>query len=455
MATGLAKDGPGTTRERSVGTDRPTRPSHLLGCLAIAADQFGLGLISPLLPFRVDSALEVGVVLTAQYVAVVAGQLLVGALSDVIGRRTCLVIVMGMDAVLFGLTAWAEGIIFLVLVRTAVGLFAPISLAVSWVADVSSGLPRATYRRNFAHVGLSFNLGALLGSAAGGILGPANWLAANLISAAPALAAAAWAVLSPDSAPMVATGPREVEGVLATVRHPAYLASLFQYLQAGALLGSFYSLAPVILKERHGASALDIAALMLASALWNIFNNAVVVGPLLGLLGAHRHVVLCSLVAAGSNAVLAAAGSSSAIVAYGVLPVWYVGGALSLTVLNMMSSQYALRFGKNAVGTVNGVSRAVFSTGFGIAPLLSISLYSDGAPWAPFATAAAFWVLAASCTAAVALWGDPDPVPGRLSGMGKGALRERPGPSSTLAADSAPTGTAVVTAPSRGPPREE
>lgn len=142
-------------------------------------------------------------------------------------------------------------------------------------------------------------------------------------------------------------------------------------------------------------------------------NNLLLIRPLLGLLGALRTVVLLAAIAAMSNAVLAV-GQSSLVLTYAIYPVYYVSGALCLTVLNMMSSAYAQRFGENAVGTVNGIARAVFSVGFGVAPIVSVALW-ELQPWAPFAVGGAAFVIAASLTTFVILSGDTDPVPGKLS----------------------------------------
>jgi MFS family permease len=275
---------------------------------------------------------------------VVFGQSLLGMLSDRLGRRRVIAGVMAMDAFFFGLTAASTDPGSLLAIRIACGLFAPISLSISWVADVSATKTRDVYKRNFANVGLMFNVGALLGGAAGGLLGPTNWLAANLLSAAPCVAASLWALGSTNPiSPLAAGASRAVRGVGTTLRAFPYRVVCAQYFMAGAVLGSFYSLAPVMLAGQHGATAGEIAALMLSAAAWNIANNAFVIRPLLLRLGALRFVVAASVVSGLSNAALAA-GESSLVATYLLYPIIYVSTALQLTVLNMMSSSYAVRF---------------------------------------------------------------------------------------------------------------
>ncbi|KAG8471265.1 hypothetical protein KFE25_009686 [Diacronema lutheri] len=395
-------------------------PSAYLGMAAIAADQFGLGIVTPLLPFIV-TPLWVGIVLTGQYVAVVAGQLVLGALSDRVGRRRVIALVMAMDALLFALTAFLTAEPALLAVRVAVGFFAPISLSISWVADVSATKPPDIYRRNFAHVGLAFNLGSLLGAACGGLLGPGRWLVANLLSAAPCALTCAWALASSEPISALAQGASAaVRGVRETLAAFPFRVACAQYFMSGAILGSFYSLAPVLLARSHGAPAGAIAAVSLASAAWNILNNLLAIRPILAYLGALRAVALASAVAAVSNAALAVA-QRDRIATFALYPLYYVSAALALTVLNMMSSAYAARFGENAVGTVNGIARAIFSSGFGVAPAVSVALW-QWLPWSPFVLGAVGWVVAGSLTLYVARSGDPDPVPGKLSARREAAL---------------------------------
>jgi MFS family permease len=389
-------------------------PSAYVGMLAIASDLFGLGVISPLLPFIVP-ARWVGIILTGQFIAVVIGQVVLGAISERLGRRRVLVLVMGMDAILFGLTLFTKPV-SLFCVRVAVGLL-PVSLSISWVTDVSASKPRPVYARKFAHVGLAFNLGGLLGAACGGLLGPERWVVANVLSAAPCALACVWALLSSDPVSVLAEGAsKAVRGVRATVSALPYRISLGQFLMSGSILGAFFSLAPVLLATTYAASATEIAAVSLSSAAWNILNNQFAIRPLLRWLGALRIVALLSVIATLANAALAVR-QAHEITTYSLYTIVYVSAALAVTVLNMMSSAYALRYGENAVGTINGISRSLFSTGFGISPAVSVSLW-QWRPWASFALAACCWLVAGSCTAYVALSGDPDPVPGRMSSKG-------------------------------------
>lgn len=187
-------------------------PHPWLGCASILVDFIGLGMIAPILPGIVSSQ-AVGNILTAQYLAVVIGQVAVAALSDVIGRRRVIVIVMVFDAILFASTGFTKDVTALIVLRLLAGFAAPVALGISYVAAVSFGLPPAKAQLNFAYVGISFNLGTLIGAATGGLLGADLWLPANLIAGIVPFLVAVWAMLTRDTAEDAKKGCRRWHAV--------------------------------------------------------------------------------------------------------------------------------------------------------------------------------------------------------------------------------------------------
>lgn len=170
----------------------------LLGCAAILVDFIGLGMIAPILP-AIVSRQAVGFILTAQYGAVVVGQIAVGALADRVGRRLVIVGVMSLDAVFFAASGFTTNATSLIVLRLLAGFAAPVALGISYVAAVSQHLPPARAQFNFALVGVSFNLGSLIGAATGGLLGAELWLPANLVSGIVPALVAIWALFSQDT----------------------------------------------------------------------------------------------------------------------------------------------------------------------------------------------------------------------------------------------------------------
>lgn len=177
---------------------RPAASAYL-GCAAILVDFVGLGMIAPILPGVVSSQ-QIGNILSAQYLAVVLGQILVGVLADHFGRRRLIMVVMLLDAFFFTATGFTTTYETILVLRLFAGLCAPVPLGISYVASVSRELSPAKAQWNFVLVGVSFNVGSLIGAATGGLLGPDLWLAANLASGAVPLVVAVWAAISDDTA---------------------------------------------------------------------------------------------------------------------------------------------------------------------------------------------------------------------------------------------------------------
>jgi MFS family permease len=108
--------------------------------MAAFADYFGLGAISPILPFFVDqftpgSQDATGHILSFQYGGVILGSLLAGAVSDRIGRRNTLLIMLAGDVVFFTLTGFADdlgGIYAMMAIRFFAGLFTPLAPCIAW-----------------------------------------------------------------------------------------------------------------------------------------------------------------------------------------------------------------------------------------------------------------------------------------------------------------------------------
>jgi MFS family permease len=121
--------------------------------VAAFADYFGLGAMTPLLPFFVqaqDPAVAdayVGYILTAQYSGVVLGSAIVGTLSDRLGRRTVLLAALTGDVVFFTLTGFITDPNLMIVVRFFAGCFVSQARAIIRVSLVLDERERlVTYR---------------------------------------------------------------------------------------------------------------------------------------------------------------------------------------------------------------------------------------------------------------------------------------------------------------------
>ena len=420
----------------------------LLGCAAILVDFIGLGMIAPILPGIVSSD-AVGAILTAQYCAVVLGQVLIGALSDCFGRRRLIVAVMAADAVLFAASGFTNDVTTLIVLRLLAGLSAPVALGISYVAAVSQHVSPAKAAFNFVLVGTSFNLGSLVGAATGGLLGPELWLPANLVSGVIPAVVAVWALASRDAEtptppaakpeePTTSTSAVKVgvagpprSGLRAVLTAPVYAGNLLAYVAAGIFQGSFFSLMPVAItaatanysapegveSDADADAAPVIAAVIVAASVFQVLSNFLLVRRSLRCFGAHGHLALFGALGAALCAALAIVAHFAPLEAttlyLGILcalyVVAYVLSSTTLTVLNQAAAKYAIRFGA-PVGTVTGISRSIFSIAFGVAPAASIAAFGAAA-WVPYAAMAALSAVAAVAFAFMVVrhWEDPMP----------------------------------------------
>lgn len=177
-------------------------------------------MIAPILPGIVSSQ-AVGNILSAQYLAVVFGQIAIGALADCFGRRQVIVFVMLFDAITFTATGFTKDVTSLIILRLLAGCAAPVALGISYVAAASQGLPPDKARFNFALVGAAFNFGTLAGAATGGLLGPELWLPANVASGAVPMLVALWALLTEDIQEGRREPPEATPATLAPLATPA------------------------------------------------------------------------------------------------------------------------------------------------------------------------------------------------------------------------------------------
>jgi len=174
----------------------PTVKPALLGS---AVDYFGLGLVTPLLPFfctefagSVDS---VGYVLSAQYLGVIFGSAAVGYLSDRIGRKNTLMIALAGDVIFFSLTGFVKTVPTMCVVRLFAGLFTPLAACIAWVQD-AAGNDELARAKNQGYFGGSAVIGFMSGAAAGGILGYSSFTAMNCVCGAFALFALVYTFFS-------------------------------------------------------------------------------------------------------------------------------------------------------------------------------------------------------------------------------------------------------------------
>ena len=108
-------------------------------------DYFGLGIVTPLLPYWLfdhDADLTwLGTITTAQYLGVIIGSYLFGKLSDTHGRKAAIEWALLGDVLFFLLTANAFSPVFLTIIRFFTGMATPLTATLAWISDAGKMNP--------------------------------------------------------------------------------------------------------------------------------------------------------------------------------------------------------------------------------------------------------------------------------------------------------------------------
>lgn len=145
--------------------------------ITVTLDMIGIGLVIPSLPdvlrrFISDPS-EVSAYF-GYFISIYAAMQflaspLLGALSDLVGRRPVLLISLFAGGLDYLLMAFAPNLSILFIGRVISGLMgANITVAMAYIADISDDKNRAA---NYGMIGAAFGLGFIIGPAIGGLLG--------------------------------------------------------------------------------------------------------------------------------------------------------------------------------------------------------------------------------------------------------------------------------------------
>jgi len=320
--------------------------------------------------------------ITGLLVGLGLGQLLVGPLSDAVGRRRPLLIGLGLHALMSALCALAPSITLLAVTRTLQGLAgaAVAVVAMAVVRDLFSGVRAAQLlSRLTLVVGVAPILAPSLGSA---LLKLTSWRGIFVVLAAVAVALFVLALVAlPETLPVVRRQSGNLRGSLRAYRR-LFRDRLFvvMVLVSGlmfATLFAYISGAPFILQELFGLSPQQFGLAFSANAVGLIAMTQI--NPLLvrriSPVRVLSAAVLTSFLAATALVVTAATGAGG-IVGF-MVPLFFLVSAAGLAFPN--APAIALnRHGESAGTAAALLGAAQFMIGGFIAPLVGV--LADGTP---------------------------------------------------------------------------
>lgn len=358
---------------------KPVFKLALPSIMAGGADYFGLGLITPLLPFWLEEhgedLLYVGLIQTAQYFGVILGSLVLGRLSDMYGRKRAFLVALSGDVVLFLMSGLVETADLLLTVRLLAGMFTPLVVGIAWVNDVGDGDAKLTGKM-MAQWAVCMSLAFMLGGVVGGLLGASNWIWGHALSSFMALVAFVyiWCI---DEPPRRDAGlkPSGVPRVLASAEFRSLLAVQFVI---GLTFTGTIVVATLIAANELDLNSLQTAGIFSGVALFHLLENLIIMPIIIEKFGD-------CLVAMDGSAVLS-------IIFYAFLSTNIVYDSIFLAAIcivisssivpvvmtgySVIAPQYATRYSKNAKGVILGISRLTFNIGQMLGPVVGAGLYS-------------------------------------------------------------------------------
>lgn len=373
-----------TTTRKSPAAASPAVPSRLrmiviLGAL-VALGPLTIDMYLPALP-RIAQELGVSssvaqLTLTGTLAGLALGQLIVGPLSDSLGRRRPLIAGIGVHMVASLMCLLAPNMAVLGIARglQGMGAAAAMVVAVAVVGDLFTDSVAATVMSRLMLVlGVAPVLAPSLGAA---VLLHASWhwvFAALIVLAAGLLVMAVLAL--PETLPPSHRRPLALRSILATY------AELFRDLRfvilvlVGALgmsgLFAYISAAPFVLLGRHGLDQQSFALIFGAGAIALI--GATQFNVVLLRRFTPQRIMVAALMAAtlGGAVFIALAATHTGGVAGFVVPVWTVLGMLGFVIPN--APAVALSRHPDAAGTAAALlGAAQFGVGAVIAPVVGL-----------------------------------------------------------------------------------
>ena len=356
--------------------------------LCTFADYVGLAILQPALPFYLselvadeDVVMWNGYILSAQFIAIVFGNIFWGCVGDRLTSQNVLCLAMIGDCLTFCLTSFIRSPVLLVVVRFLAGLSTPLTPALLFIferaptpAAALKGVGQYVLAINFAYL-----TGGILVSSLNDSVG---FLGLNLIATSLAATALLFTVLL--ATPSLVGKKSRPRGVWHALLSPPFMCHAMIAYSSGWAFNANVIVPFWILRDQFG---------------WDASRVGLIYVLLPFLLVVMEKLVRCSAGHVGSNAVI----STGMFLQLGVLATCSLPAVqanlpaliacVCLIFANLITQmlpnqskprQIADGYATNATGAVTGAGRVCFALGQGTAPIILAAAY-DYHPSLPYA----------------------------------------------------------------------
>ena len=382
--------------------------------LTVTLDGMGIGIIFPVMPDLMmqvtqgslaSAAVWGGTIVTSFAVMQFLCGPIVGNLSDRYGRRPVLLISLAVMAADYVVMALAQTVWLLLIARMINGIAsATQSTSSAYVADITAPEDRA---RRFGLIGAGFGMGFVAGPLIGGLVASIDprapfWVAAclgaaNLLFGLFALPES----LSADRRRPFTLARANPLSSFAAIRH---LPGLQKLLLVSFLYALTFNVWPAIWsyygREAFGWSATWIGISLAIFGLGMAFVQAVLIGPIIKVLGEHRTATLGMMLEVATYTFFGFV--TSGFWALIATPITSIGGITGPALQAMMSRGTP----EDQQGELQGINTSLNAMAMILAPLVMTNIFAIfTGPSAPFhLPGAPFLVSAVLMVAAVALF---------------------------------------------------
>eukprot|EP00277_Geminigera_cryophila_P000424 CAMPEP_0179414062 /NCGR_PEP_ID=MMETSP0799-20121207/5449_1 /TAXON_ID=46947 /ORGANISM="Geminigera cryophila, Strain CCMP2564" /LENGTH=496 /DNA_ID=CAMNT_0021186611 /DNA_START=85 /DNA_END=1575 /DNA_ORIENTATION=- len=358
--------------------------------LCVFADYFGLSVLQPTLPFFIEEIdpntdkleLWTGAILSAQFIAVIPGNLFWGYLTDRLGSRLTLQITIAGDALCFLGTAFCKDALSLLFVRACAGFFSPLVPALANIFEI---VPAKDAVAAMGRFGMCVMGAYIVGSGLVGVVYESiHWSGVNFVTTA--VAVLAIVPISLTALPPKIDRP-PATGVLAAIKSADFMTHAATGCASGFMMNAVVSVATIVYKDIFGLSVTQVGFIFLGLPFLLMVVATVIVPNLVKhYLGMQKTITLATCVV-----VVAAALLSVPQIGYSSVYTFSVFIAILIMMQTAQHQPNQVRvklisgyYTTNGSGIVTGASRIFWALGQGLAPLICLALYASVATWLPW-----------------------------------------------------------------------